>query len=86
MDVLKANQLRHLQRLELAHDAMCAVAHMHKCGFVHRDLKSLNFFVTEGQNGPTDSLFSLRLGDFGETVAVSAAALEQPQQWGSLKW
>ena len=36
MDVLKANKLRYLQRLEMAYDVMCAVEHMHTCGFVHR--------------------------------------------------
>ena len=46
---------------------------------MQRDLKSLNFFVTE----PGDKL---RLGDFGETVSITAAALEEPQQCGSLKW
>ena len=51
-------------------------------GFVHRDLKSLNFFVTD----LGDSLSVVRLGDFGETVSIAAAAQEEPRQHGSLIW
>jgi len=81
MHVLEAQDLGYLQRLKMAFEVMCAVAHMHELNFVHRDLKSLNFFVTDH-----DQLPVVRLGDFGETVTISEAASEKPAQAGSLKW
>ena len=59
-DVLAQHELTYTQRLGMACDAASAVAHVHLCGFVHRDIKSLNFFVTE-----LDEKTALRLGDFG---------------------
>lgn len=47
--------LRH--RLRMALDACTAIAHIHKLGFVHRDIKSLNFLVTDK--------LRLKLTDFG---------------------
>ena len=82
MGVLQTHDLEYSERLRMACDVMCAVAHMHKLNFVHRDLKSLNFFVNiDGQQQ-----LSVRLGDFGETLTITQAGLEVPQQSGSLKW
>ena len=62
-DVLARHTLTYTQRLGMACEAAGAVAHVHLCGFVHRDIKSLNFFVTDETK--------LRLGDFGALTAVN---------------
>ena len=80
-DMLQKNELSYLQRLEMAHDVMCAMAHMHVHGFLHRDMKSLNCFVTD-----VGDKLALRLGDFGETVTTEAAGSEDPKQVGTIQW
>ena len=80
-DVLQTNELSYLRRLQMAHDVMCAMAHMHELGFVHRDMKSLNCFVTD-----VGDELAVRLGDFGETVTTTAAAKEEPRQVGTMQW
>ena len=80
-DVLQMNELSYLQRLEMARDLMCAMTHMHQLGFLHRDIKSLNCFVTN-----RDDTKVLRLGDFGETITVEAAKAETPRQVGTTQW
>ena len=81
MDVLAKERLPLLSRLEIAHDFLRSIAHMHKIGFVHRDVKSLNVFMNclEGQSG-------VRLGDFGESVTNAAAEGEDPKQVGTPQW
>ena len=83
MDVLGTERPPLLTRLEMAHDFLCAIAHMHSTGFVHRDVKSLNCFVTipaaTGDSG-------LRLGDFGESVTSAAAESEDPKTVGTGQW
>ena len=81
MDVLQKEQPPLLTRLEIAHDTALAMAHMHSTGFVHRDVKSLNYFLTDGgeQSG-------VRLGDFGESVTNAAAEGEIPKQVGTPQW
>lgn len=80
-DMLQTNELSYLQRLEMARDVMGAMAHMHKVGFLHRDMKSLNCFVTD-----LDGQTVMRLGDFGETVSIEAAKHETPKQVGTIQW
>ena len=81
MDVLAKERLPLLSRLEIAHDFLRSIAHMHSIGFVHRDVKSLNCFMTmvEGRLG-------VRLGDFGESVTIVAAEGEDPMQVGTPQW
>jgi serine/threonine protein kinase len=42
---------------------VCAVKHVHDCGFVHLDVKPTNFFVT--QEG------KVKLGDFGLAIDLN---------------
>jgi len=81
-DMLQTNELNYLQRLGMAWDVTCAVAHMHGLDFLHRDMKSLNCFVTDLDNGQ----LAVRLGDFGETVTTTAAKGEVPKQVGTMQW
>jgi len=73
----------------MGRDAAAAVQHLHSLGFVHRDIKSHNFFVTDRHRGRTTMVWSdpsLRLGDFGETILEEFAAQERPQPIGTLAW
>jgi len=67
--------------LMLAKQAASAVAHMHALEMVHRDLKSLNIFVTR-----IAGTLEAKLGDFGETVTLEEAMKEPPCQKGTLQW
>ena len=80
-EVLQTAELSYLQRLKMARDVTCAVTHVHELGFLHRDVKSLNSFVTD-LNGEA----TVRLGDFGDTVTTEAAAGETPRQIGTTQW
>lgn len=66
-------------RLHYGEQTAQAVAHMHALQMVHRDLKSLNVFVThDGQ---------VRLGDFGESVTLDQAESEHPAKVvGTTQW
>ena len=82
-DVLHQKALNYPQRLEIARDVCRAVAHMHELQFVHRDMKTLNCFVTtDGE----DNQFAVRLGDFGETITTSVAKVETPKVVGTTQW
>ena len=82
-DVLYKRTLNYSQRLHIARDVCCAVAHMHELQFVHRDMKTLNCFVTtDGE----DNQFAVRLGDFGETITTSVAKVETPKVVGTTQW
>ena len=81
-DVLQSKELSYLQRLGMARDVLCAMAHMHELGFLHRDMKSLNCFVTDLDSGQT----VVRLGDFGETVTLAVAEEEIPKPVGTPQW
>ena len=80
-DVLGSNELSYLQRLQMARDVMAAMAHIHELSFLHRDMKSLNCFVTD-LNGDT----VVRLGDFGETITFESAQHETRRQVGTTQW
>ena len=86
MDVLEKEQPPLLTRLEMAHDVVQSIACMHGAGFVHRDIKSLNYFVTDvaGESGGDDA--GVRLGDFGESLTYAAAESEEPKQVGTSQW
>ena len=81
MDVLAKERLPLLSRLEIAHDFLRSIAHMHSIGFVHRDVKSLNCFMTA-----VEGRLCVRLGDFGESVTNTAAEGEDPKQVGTPQW
>ena len=81
-DVLQSKELSYLQRLGMARDVLSAMAHMHELGFLHRDMKSLNCFVTDLDSGQT----VVRLGDFGETVTLAVAEEEIPKPVGTPQW
>ena len=81
MDVLAKERLPLLSRLEIAHDFLRSIAHMHSIGFVHRDVKSLNCFMTM-----VEGRLCVRLGDFGESVPTTAAEGEEPKQVGTPQW
>ena len=81
MNVLLKERLPLLSRLEIAHGFLRSIAHMHRIGFVHRDVKSLNCFMTflKGDG-------AVRLGDFGESVTNAMAEGEDPKQVGTPQW
>ena len=81
MDVLRKEKLPLLSRLEIAHQFLRSIVHMHAIGFVHRDVKSLNCFMTV-----VDGRLCVRLGDFGESVTNAAAEDEDPMQVGTPQW
>lgn len=51
-----------LRKVRAAADAACGLAYFHSHGYLHRDVKSDNFFV--------DRLWNVKLGDFGECKAL----------------
>ena len=84
--VLATKTLNFSQRLGIAADACGAVAHMHRLKFLHRDIKSLNYFISDsnrrqlvGCRDPVeyDDTVSAQcvLGDFGETGGCSGFVL-----------
>ena len=85
MDVLRKEKLPLLSRLEIAHQFLRSIAHMHAIGFVHRDVKSLNCFMMLLE-GLAERAAVVRLGDFGESVTNAAAAIEDPKQVGTPQW
>jgi len=79
LSVLATHTLSFLTRLKMGCDISNAVSHMHKMELLHRDIKSLNCYVT---NEP----LQVRLGDFGETISFAAAQHAGPQCTGTTEW
>jgi serine/threonine protein kinase len=75
-------------RLGMALHAASAVAYLHsaelapgsrdRAKLVHRDIKSLNFLVTDD--------FTVKLADFGDSRMVAAADAPMTQRRGTLRW
>lgn len=75
-------------RLGMALHAASAVAYLHsaelsrnnplKAKLVHRDIKSLNFLVTDD--------FTVKLADFGDSRIVAAADAPMTSRRGTLRW
>ena len=86
MDVLRNETLSLRKRLQMARDTALAVACVHKAGFVHRDIKSLNCFVAVVGEEAAGEDTGVRLGDFGESVSFSEAVTEGPTIKGSYEW
>ena len=86
MDVLRNETLSLRKRLQMARDTALAVACVHKAGFVHRDIKSLNCFVAVVGEEAAGEDTGVRLGDFGESVPTTAAEGEEPKQVGTPQW
>jgi serine/threonine protein kinase len=58
------------QRIRACLDASCGVMAVHALRFIHRDIKTENFFVSHGTGSSgKDSSLVVKLGDFGETIA-----------------
>ena len=86
MDVLRESMPPFAKRLEIAYDLMRSIAHMHRIGFVHRDIKSLNSFVADAEEEAEGEDTGVRLGDFGESVTFEAAVQEGPKIIGTSQW
>jgi len=84
MDVLASALLSYVHRLGMACDVMGATAHMHRLGYVHRDIKSLNVFVMD--TSVTAGRAMVRLGDFGETMTSQEALNQTPKCVGTTQW
>lgn len=52
------------QKLKMCKDISTGMNFLHSNNFIHRDLKSLNLFLSAPLERPTDSVF-LKVGDFG---------------------
>ena len=85
-DVLTKERPPLLERLEMAHDAVRAVACMHETGFLHRDIKSLNCFLVPVRDDSVGEGAGVRLGDFGESVTMEAAEEQGPRLIGTAQW
>jgi len=56
----------------IARQVALALAELHRCGVVHRDIKPHNIFLT---GNPLDSIGAVKLGDFGIARAVEATTV-----------
>jgi serine/threonine protein kinase len=86
MDVIEKEGLSYSPRLALAQQACLAVAHLHELGFVHRDIKSLNYFCTRREAGGEEGKIRVLLGDFGETLPQERSVVEVPSMIGTMEW
>jgi serine/threonine protein kinase len=46
-------------------DSLLGLAHIHKCGYVHRDIKPNNIFVSFSTNPEGSTILHSKIGDFG---------------------
>jgi serine/threonine protein kinase len=56
----------------IARQVALALAEIHGCGVIHRDIKPHNIFLTEN---PLDSVGAVKVGDFGIARAIEATAV-----------
>ena len=73
----------------LAHRLLLATSHVHKCGFVHRDVKPMNILVSQFDGDP--SLLKVKLADFGAArelprTAPGTARHEPLTPYVSTRW
>ena len=73
----------------LAHRLLLATSHVHKCGFVHRDVKPMNILVSQFDGDP--SLLKVKLADFGAArelprTAPDTARHEPLTPYVSTRW
>jgi hypothetical protein len=59
------------ERVSLLHDVACALAHMHSCHVVHRDVKSHNVMIFHGEV----SSWQAKLGDLGAAAELDSSGL-----------
>jgi len=87
LSVLATRSFECQQQLRIALKCTTAVAHLHSLEFVHRDLKSPNFFCCfGGKVSDSDVGLEVLLGDFGETCTVQSALKAERRQYGTLCW
>jgi len=86
---LRANQIKSGQRHSITLQLLCAVAHLHARGLVHRDLKPVNILLSTAGSAPKSGgstrtadeaadeevAFELKLCDFGLVRSVGGPAV-----------
>ena len=72
-EVLKAQTLKRIVVYRIAQQIASAVAHLHSCGIIHRDLKSDNVLMFSLDN---DSEVNIKLVDFGTANFVDPVRLK----------
>jgi serine/threonine protein kinase len=70
------------QRISIAREIADGLVYLHKCGIIHRDIKSLNVLLTADGHA--------KLCDFGlatlQTLTTTATASQEGRQVGTLPW
>lgn len=85
-DFLKAQPNLILEnRRQIILQILSGLCDMHRKGWVHRNLKPENVFVTQ-QDSPMGPLLNVRLSDFGLSRQVSEAHSGGLGRYGSLNW
>lgn len=70
--------LSFLQRLHMIQDAIRSIAYLHSQGYIHCDIKSLNFLVTKD--------LVVKLSDFGESRAMNVKPKRDIPPIAAINW
>lgn len=72
----------------ITHRLLLATAHVHKHGFVHRDIKPMNVLVSSGEDDDDHMAIRVKLCDFGTAreLRTASAANEPLTPYVSTRW